>query len=272
MLEGKQREYRQLNSKLVFWQIKQSKLQEHPDFVCLSPCFFKKAKDRAPPTADEVQGMVLVKSLYVQFKDPSEFLEVWNDHGTHAAKNLSLFTGPDGVGLFGFPNYNTPAEQVPVLDVNKGARILSWTELQGKIESATSLTIPPANASIDRYVLTTSMEELVQIRMYYDKWVFQQYTDETYDCDDFAAEMRAAVARYTAEKQKAGIAPLPQSAVLGVSCFCGIAMGKTARGLHALNIAIGHDSVPFLFEPQGTTSKTCEFPWGNMKPIYSVTY
>ncbi|KAL3685454.1 hypothetical protein R1sor_003476 [Riccia sorocarpa] len=103
------------------WIINKDKIP--PGFHCLSPCFFKKDLGRKPPTADEVQGQVLVKDSLVKTVPGVQLTQVWNDHGTHADENVSLYLGPDGFGLFGFPNYDLPAPDVlyPVLDFTQGA-------------------------------------------------------------------------------------------------------------------------------------------------------
>ncbi|XP_024527327.1 uncharacterized protein LOC9652601 [Selaginella moellendorffii] len=102
------------------WGIKKDKVPI--GFHCLSPAFFKKDRGRAPPTTSEVQGQVLVKSDLVEFIDAEALVLVWNDRGSGASQDVSIYTLPDHLGAFAFPNYGPPPKgtSYPMINLSKG--------------------------------------------------------------------------------------------------------------------------------------------------------
>jgi hypothetical protein len=119
------------------WRVRPNKIPA--GFVCLSPCFFRINSLRkrmsssliprsflglneghVPPSADEVEGMVAVRQDLVTYVPAEALRNIWDDRGSHANRQLAIYTGPDFAGCFGFPNYDPPPPgDYPILDRDK---------------------------------------------------------------------------------------------------------------------------------------------------------
>jgi hypothetical protein len=122
------------------WRVRPHQIP--PGFVCLSPCFFRVDSLRkrmssswiprnflglneghVPPSIDEVDGMAAIRQHLVTYVPAEELRNLWDDRGSHAYRQLAIFTGPDFAGCFGFTNYDPPPPgDYPILDKSKFRR------------------------------------------------------------------------------------------------------------------------------------------------------
>jgi hypothetical protein len=87
-------------------------------FKSLNPRNFRGfSEGYVPPSIDEVKGMVTVRQDLVTYIPAEELGNFWDDRGSLAYQRLTIYTGPDFVGCFGFPNYDPPSPgHYPILD------------------------------------------------------------------------------------------------------------------------------------------------------------
>ncbi|KAI5056446.1 hypothetical protein GOP47_0028264 [Adiantum capillus-veneris] len=249
------------------WIIREDRIPR--GYVCLSPCFFKVQKNgqgqlRDPPTDSEVSSMVLVKEELATYLPASSLNRVWIDQGTHADQYLAIYTGPDGVGCFGCNNRDwvRPTKAFPVLNRSKGRLVWEWPQLTKAVANFTGVQlIPHPTSRGDPFVMSSSKDRIKQVWAV-NKPNFRPYIKNTYDCEDFAFEMRSAAARNRADTA------ICVNAKAGGVCAVVFTILSGDDQKHAMNLVLLPDGTFELFEPQTGQFKPTSFVKTFLHAVY----